>query len=181
MINDKSEKIKAGLKPDHVIHTMISEHEKILGFLDELERINESFQKKDIDSLKKIAEHLLEAESHHQREEEVLFPKLEKRDFSCAPEVMREEHKELRQKKKELVKLVNSKIDFETFKKKLNNVVNFIVPTLREHIFKENNILYPMALQIIPEDYIWLKIKEKCDKIGYCCFTPKILDKRSGK
>ncbi len=44
--------------------------------------------------------------------------------------------------------------------------------TLRDHIFKENNILYPMAVQVILEPEKWADMKLKCDEIGYCCFTP---------
>ncbi|HLF85906.1 MAG TPA: hypothetical protein VI584_02375 [Nitrospiria bacterium] len=46
--------------------------------------------------------------------------------------------------------------------------------TLRDHIFKENNILCPMALQVIPEKNSWDKMKAECDKIEYCCFTPEV-------
>jgi hypothetical protein len=44
--------------------------------------------------------------------------------------------------------------------------------TLRAHIEKENNILYPMALQCITDDKKWEEMKIKCDDIGYCCFCP---------
>jgi len=39
---------------------------------------------------------------------------------------------------------------------------------------EENNILYPMALEAIKEENVWQEMKSKCDKIGYCCFTPKV-------
>ncbi len=38
---------------------------------------------------------------------------------------------------------------------------------------KENEILYPMALEVIKEKEIWQKMKVTADKIGYCCFTPE--------
>ncbi|MEK7279398.1 MAG: hypothetical protein AAB090_01970 [Nitrospirota bacterium] len=64
------------------------------------------------------------------------------------------------------------KLDFNTFRKRLDVTARFIVLTLRDHIFKENNILYPMALQVIQDKNSWDKLKSACDKIGYCCFTP---------
>lgn len=155
----------------------------ILGFLDELEKVNRSVQKmkaysREDNQLKKlegIAHHLVEADPHHQREEKALFPELEKRGVVGPPEVMRMEHVELRAKKKELLKLAKAaaKTEFAAFKKKLDEIANFIVPTLRDHISKENEILYPMALQVIKEDETWKMMKMKCDRIGYCCFTPK--------
>lgn len=174
--------MKENLEPGYIIHTLRAEHDRILGFLEELGRINKTLQKVgSLDKAKKgskkllnIAKHLIEAELHHQREEDVLFPELEKRGILGPPEMMRMEHKELRSKKKELLKIVQNinKTNFNI--KRLNKVVNFIISMLGEHIYKENNILYPMALEVIEEKDIWDKMKIECDKIGYCCFTPQL-------
>lgn len=156
----------------------------ILGFLDELEKTNQRIQQKnqyseadgDFKKLADIAEHLIGAEPHHKREEEVLFPELEKRGVSCPTAVMRQEHEEFRPKKKEVLGLCRtvSKMDFRDFKKELKETADFLISMLREHIAKENDILYPLSLEVIPEEAVWQEMKEACDKIGYCCFTPKI-------
>ncbi|MFQ6000104.1 MAG: DUF438 domain-containing protein [Anaerolineae bacterium] len=183
MLGDEVERMKEDLKPRHVIHTMVSEHERILGFLDELEKANQTIQqmgsyngeREEFKKLMHIAEHLVGAESHHQREEDVLFPEVEKRGVFGPPQVMRMEHKELRRRKEELKELAETvdRVDFDTFKERLDAVAKFITFTLRDHIFKENNILYPTALQVIQEDEIWDEMRLKCDRIGYCCFTPE--------
>jgi len=182
-MTNQGKTFKTTLKPGHVIHTMMSEHEKILGFLDELEKINQKIQKMEaykegieFQRLKNITHHLIEADSHHQREETVLFPELRKRGFSCGPDMMEIEHKDLKKYKKKLKKLVErrEKIDFSEFKKELAEIVNFLLPVLREHIFKEDNVLYPTALELIKDQKVWEQMKIGCDKIGYCCFTPKI-------
>ena len=173
---------KLGLQPGHPIHTLISEHEVILGFLDKLEKVNQIIQgrtdfknQKEFNELKHIAEHLIDAEPHHKREEEVLFPEIEQRGIFGPAEMMRLEHAELRKSKEELREISQSfnENNFKELKKKLDEVSNFIASFLRDHIFKENNILYPMALEAIQEKDVWQKIKTDCDKIGYCCFTPK--------
>jgi len=89
--------------------------------------------------------------------------------------MMRLEHAELRKSKEELREISQgfNENNFKELKKKLDEVSNFIASFLRDHIFKENNILYPMALEAIQEKDVWQKIKRDCDKIGYCCFTPK--------
>lgn len=184
MLQDEAEKLKRALKAGHVIHTMIREHEKILGFLDRLEKTNENIQemenynrgKNEFHNLLHIAKHLIEAEPHHKREEEIIFPEVEKRGVYGPPQVMRMEHEEFRTHKKEIFDLAKnvSKMNFDIFKKRLNTTVKLILLTLRDHIFKENNILYPIAVQIIQEKSVWKKMKEQCDKIGYCCFTPKV-------
>lgn len=184
MLGDEVERMKEGLEPRHVIHTMVSEHEMILGFLDKLEKANQTIQKmegyngeqEEFKKLMHIAEHLVGAESHHQREEEVLFPELEKRGVLGPPQIMRMEHEDLRRRKKELRELAESVngMELDTFKKRLDKVAKFITFTLRDHIFKENNILYPTALQVIQEDGVWDEMRVECDKIGYCCFTPEV-------
>lgn len=183
MLSDQVEKMKSQLPPEHVISTLVSEHESILGFLDTLEIINKHLQQmtgydsgcEEFGKLSHIAEHLLAAELHYQREEDILFPELEQRGVYGPPAVMKEEHTQLRAQKKGLKKLVEnvSTTDFNEIKKQLDEIVRFIVPTLREHIFKENNILYPAALQVIRDKSVWEALKNECDKVGYCCFTPQ--------
>ena len=180
---------KDALAPGHPIHTLMSEHEEILKFLDHLEVINQKFQKaskkediseKEFDILKHIAHHLEAAEKHHQREEDALFPEVEKCGITGPTQIMRAEHVDIRAHKKALHELVAGDIqDFKKFKEGLDENAGFIVFNLRDHIFKENNILYPMALENIRDEKTWDEIKEKCDKIGYCCFTPKESEGRS--
>lgn len=184
MLGDELEKMKTNLIPGHVIHTLVCEHEIILSFLDELEKVNQFIQKmnnynserEEFKKLTHIADHLVGAEPHHQREEGVLFPEMEKRGVFGPPRIMRMEHEELRAHKKELKELAESvdKIDFKIFKERLKEVAEFITFTLRDHIFKENNILYPTALQVIAKDEVWHNMRLQADKIGYCCFTPTI-------
>ncbi len=183
MEEEQVERMLAELPRGHVVATMISEHEAILEFLDELDWINRSIQEmaqyaedqEEFDRLQHIAEHLVETERHHEREEQVLFPELEKRGVAGPPAVMRQEHAELRPRKARLLELARDAGagDFDAFKRELADLTDFIVPALRAHIFKENNVLYPMALQMIEDESVWRRLKEVCDGIGYCCFTPE--------
>ena len=170
------------LPAGHMIDTLQKEHEKILSFLDKLETVNQTIQKmesyqaedKEWQELKHVTEHLIGAEPHHQREEQILFPELEKRGVFGPPQVMLQEHEELRKHKHELERLVNEAetFNFTDLKNQLDATAKFLVFNLRDHIFKENNILYPTALEVITEAEIWQDMKARADKIGYCCFTP---------
>ena len=183
VMSDQVAKMREDLPKGHIVSTMVSEHDMILGFLDMLQEINGSIQAmpeypgrtEEFEKLAHIAEHLVETEKHHQREEDVLFPELEKRGVHGPPAVMREEHNQLRPRKHALKELADhaGEGDFAAFKRRLDELVLFIVPTLRDHIFKENNILYPTALQVVEDQSIWQKLKHECDEIGYCCFTPE--------
>ena len=124
--------------------------------------------------LRDIADHLVCAEPHHQREEQVLFPEVEGRGLTGPPHIMRLEHEDLRRRKHEIQELAErvGEMDFDEFKRRLDVAAKVIVATLRDHIFKEDHILYPAALQAIPEETVWARMKAACDAIGYCCFTP---------
>jgi len=171
------------VEPGHVLDTLYAEHDEILGFLDELEKVSQSIQRaerydpgsSEYAKLAHIAEHLAGAEKHHQREEEVLFPEVERRGVYGPTQVMKMEHEDLRARKRKLQELAQSpgRADFDSFKEEVGETARFIVDVLREHIFKENNILYPTALDVIDDEKTWDRMKSECDKIGYCCFTPK--------
>src|SRR3989344_9177288 len=171
------------LKPGHPIHTLMEEHKEILDFVDKLKIVvkklesSKSFKdvKMEIEMLRFAAKHLVEADKHHQREEEVLFPEMEKSGIIEPPEIMREEHKDIKPKKKELYNVVEGyeKLSYKDFVKKVKEIAEFLIKELPDHIYKEDNILYPMAVEVIKEKERWEKMKKECDKIGYCCFTPK--------
>jgi len=171
------------LKPGHPIYTLMEEHKEILNFVDKLKIATKKLEsardfkdaKTEIEMLRFAAKHLVEADKHHQREEEVLFPEMEKAGITEPPEIMREEHKDIKPKKKELYRIIENceKLSYQDFVKKVKEVAEFLIKELPDHIYKEDNILYPMALEVIKEKERWEKIKKECDKIGYCCFTPK--------
>ncbi len=181
MLQGQGEQLRAELPAGHVLHTMVAEHDAILEFLDRLRQTNEAIQKMDaydgtrpeFAALGELAEHLLGAEAHHQREEQVLFPAIEARGVSGPPQVMRMEHEQMRERKQELKTLADNvgNMDFAAFKERLGQAVEFLVPVLGDHIAKENNILYPAAKQVIGEQE-WDGLRQQCDQIGYCCFTP---------
>ena len=182
VMKDNLGKPEMNLEPGHPLHTLTEEHKMILDFIEKLkETIKKIKAAKSFDSvsgeliiLKHIAEHLVEADKHHQREEEVLFPALEKFGVTEPPEIMREEHEELKPKKKELYKTAKEckENSYPEFIRKAKELAEYLIKQLPDHIYKEDNILYPLALQVIPKKE-WLKIKKKCDKIGYYCFTPE--------
>lgn len=157
VLRERLEKLKANLNPNHIIYTMIHEHDIILDSLNKLERINQTIQKmktyddvkEKLEELKRIAKLLVNTDSHHKREEEVLFPELEKRGIFGPPQILTMEHEELRMKKRELKELMEdiTKIDFVIFKKKLDTIAKFLILTLQDHIFKENYILYPTGFR----------------------------------
>ena len=172
---------KQEVSAPHPINTFMEEHKIILDTLNELGSLIERLQGitsftdmgEDHEKLKDIAHHLVEAESHHQREEDVLFPELEKQDIVEPPQIMKLDHVEFRERKQELYQMARNShdYDFTEFKSRVIELGEYLTAELEGHIFKEDNILYQIALQVLSPEQ-WQKVKKDCDKLGYCCFTP---------
>lgn len=183
VLKDELEKIKNKLETGHVVNTLIVEHDKILEFLSMLEDLNNKVQALDeikgneeyINKLHFAIDNILDAEKHHKREEDVLFKELEGDGITGPTRIMRMEHDDLRGKKREIKELLNciNYMDFDDFKERLQELTAYLVFNLRDHIFKENTILYPTAIDSINDDSRWDDMKKRCDEIGYCGFTPK--------
>ena len=166
----------------HPVHTLMEEHKIIVDSLKELRSITELIKGQkafdelgeNLERLKGIAHHLVEAENHHQREEDALFPQLEKRDITEPVKIMKLDHEEFRKRKKELFQVTHNHQDytFVDFKQKVIELGEYICKELDSHIFKEDNILYQIALQELTLAE-WDEVKHECDKIGYCCFSPE--------
>lgn len=183
ILSDELDKVKNHIFEGHVIDTLIKEHDKIKEFLFDLEDINFGIQlmkSKDenpmvIERLLEIANLILDAENHHLREENVLFPELEKRGITGPPRIMKMEHDSLRLRKRKLKEaaLKVDEMDFDLFKAEVDEAAKYIIFNLRDHIYKENHILYPTALDSIADKEVWNDMKVRCDQVGYCSFTPE--------
>jgi PAS domain S-box-containing protein len=159
-------------------HKMLQQITQTLGLLadkvakaESLNAVNE-----ELAQLRRVADELLDAEKHYLREENVLFPALEKHGITEPPAIMWMEHNQLREKKKQLKRLVENaaNMSFPEFKRQLSELANSIGSALNSHIFKENNILFPAAQRVVTEQE-WIAIRTDFDEIGYCCFTPEPL------
>lgn len=171
-VEDKVEDMKKRTGKDHPLYTLISEHEEILKILDELEKIGEAIKNDRLgedkeEKLIHLSEHLVEAEKHHDREEKVIFPRMEDKGITGPVRIMESDHETMRPKKKELKELSKSP---HQNKERIVELIDFLVLNLRDHIFKENNIIYPSALEELED---WDSIKKEADEIGYCWFTPE--------
>lgn len=166
----------------HPVNTFMEEHKIILENLNELASLVKRLKKtdsfedmsEDLEKLRDIAHHLVEAESHHQREEEVLFPKLEKHDIVEPAAIMKMDHDEFRKKKQALYKLAHNPEDYEfkDLRERGIELGEYLTRELESHIFKEDNILYQIALQVLSDEE-WQEVKREADMIGYCCFSPE--------
>jgi len=169
---------------ENQINILMEEHKILLQLVEKLNTIVNRVQQaldlshisEEIPQMKNIAEDLLDAEKHYLREENVLFPLLEKHGITEPPAIMWMEHNQLREKKKQLRNLIENynATSFQVFKRQLCENARSLSSILSSHIFKENNILFTAALRVISEQE-WRDAQKEFDEIGYCRFTPEHL------
>lgn len=164
----------------HPIHILMEEHKMLLQSACELKGIAQKLRgasgmdSASLEHLKHLEEHFKESESHYVREENVLFPYLEKHGVTQPPAIMWMEHNQIREVKKRLYRLIDGhgSMDFQDFAQQLDEVTSALAELLTSHFPKENNILFPTSLRILAEDE-WKDIRQQFDELGYCCFTPE--------
>jgi len=182
VFKESLEKAKALAPPGHPVHILMEEHKILLRFANEFREVaKEIMVEKDFASAEEkmtklghIAEHFKESESHYLREENVLFPYLEKHGITQPPAIMWMEHDKIREIKKNVYKLLDThdSIPFQDFSNQLKEVAMSLAEMLSSHFYKENNILFPTALKVIGGNE-WKDIRHQFDEIGYCSFTPE--------
>jgi len=167
----------------HPIHILMEEHKMLLGFAGKLRDMVkemegagalEAIPEETIAQLNHLVEHLQDSESHYLREENVLFPYLEKRGITQPPAIMWMEHDKIREIKEEIYRIVAEReaMAFDQFRTQLKERSLALADMFSSHFYKENNILFPTALRVIGEGE-WPEIRGGFDEIGYCCFTPR--------
>ncbi|HKZ95203.1 MAG TPA: DUF438 domain-containing protein [Candidatus Bathyarchaeia archaeon] len=180
----EAQKPKTPPPAEYSINILMEEHKVLQQHLEKLKSIvgrvaqGSSFAEvsEEIGQLKGIADDFLDAEKHYKREENVLFPILEKHGVSEPPAIMWMEHNKLREAKKRFNNLIQgyASMDFEDFRKQLAESAETIITVLGSHLFKENNILFPTALRVVTDEE-WKEARREFGAVGYPRFTPKQL------
>jgi len=184
VFREQLEKQTPEVAPENPINILMEEHKVLLQILEKLSTLSNRVQQagdasrigEEISQMKKIANDLLDAEKHYLREENVLFPILEKHGVKEPPAIMWMEHNQIREKKKQLRNLLNNydAMNFQDFKTQLAETTQFLNKTLSSHVFKENNILLPTAMRVFTEQEL-KNARRQFDEVGYCSFTPQHL------
>ena len=170
------------LSDGHIIRTLMEEHQVILNFCKVLNKLIKELMKKQtveeaggvIGNLQYVSGHLLRTERHHIREEYTFIRRLvSMAKFEPSSEIRRQ-HDDLGVQKRLLERTLYSvyTAPFEDFKKDIQSASKKLIKTLKKHVEIEDNILYPQAMELIPDSDRWEKMKQESDNIGYCCFTP---------
>lgn len=158
----------------HPVHTFMVENRASENIMNKIETVvkhlnagpdSESFDKYR-ENLKKLVSSLQKVNLHYLRKENQLFPLLEKHDISGPSQVMWSLHDDIRGMLKELMLLLE-KGDVTKFSAASKTAIQ----TIRDMIYKEEHILYPVSVDTLSEEE-WAAVKAGEHEIGYAWIEP---------
>lgn len=160
--------------PGHPIHTFKLENERIQKLIDEeiqplVDELKQADSSSVISKLRKKLSTLMEIDKHYSRKENLLFPYLEKYGITAPPMVMWGVDDEIRAELKAIKDLLAS---YQGNREEIIQKIEQALHKVSEMIFKEEKILFPMALEKLTEDE-WASIAEESDEIGYTFVNPE--------
>ncbi len=167
--------------PGHPIDIFKKENKALVKLSDEIDVLIQEYIKKekvtidDILQLKAKFNLLNDVDKHYKRKEYLVFPFLEKKGITGPPTVMWGKHDEIRIKLKNSHNALN--IDEEISGLNFKVIAElFLTPTtlaVKDMVYKENEILFPMSGDVILESE-WYDIHQQTLEYGYCIVTPDV-------
>lgn len=160
--------------PGHPMHTFKWENREIEKRIETsanpaLEGFMDSDSQDRVDALLENIEELLEIDKHYSRKENLVFPYLEHAGITAPPKVMWGVDDEIRGGLKEVRDLLK---DYRGNKGEVSEKAQEAISQIKEMVFKEENILFPLMVDTLTEDE-WLTIYNDSDEIGYTFISPK--------
>lgn len=163
--------------PDgHPIKSFQEDHRNILAIMEKLideiktaKKVgNYEDAKTEVRMIQLLMAKLMEAENHNVRQENTLFPVLERHGIEQPPAIMWHDHTEMKEHKKNMLR-ISQNFAASNFMEMLDKLAPMSVLLLEKfgsHTQKEENILYVTALNVITAQE-WKDIREECDNLGY--------------
>lgn len=160
--------------PGHPIHTFRLENRGVEALIEEkiqpaLEGYRAETGKEAVYKLLEGLNLLWDIDKHYLRKENLLFPFMEKYGITAPPKVMwgvdDEIRAELKAIKVMLQKDANNKDEILAH-------IDAALKKIKDMIFKEENILFPMVIETLSEDE-WETIEKDSDELGYCITEPE--------
>ena len=158
--------------PGHPVFTFRMENEVILRLLESISDTLASWVTGDLAALTSLqaqTENLKTIEKHYSREENLLFPYLEKKGFEGPSTVMWGVHNEIRD---QLRQFRQALADEEAEPQAVQSQFDALAESIREMIYKEEKILFPESLTRL-SDAEWAEIRSQEEEIGYFNGAPQ--------
>jgi len=152
-----------GLPAGHPVHTLMLENREAEAILAEINKVSDFRSQKD--QLLKLLDKLTEIDKHFVRKENQLFPILEQKGVTGPSKVMWALHDDIRGFIKDVRKRVTDGNMEPVAREALAKMVN-------DMIYKEEHILFPMALESLSEEE-WGRVAKGEEEAGYAWIKPE--------
>ena len=163
--------------PGHPAYTYLAENAAAGQVLNALEEALESLKSdpgpQTLQSARSLLSELRTYDKHYLRKENILFPYLEKHGFEGPSKVMWGIHDEVREGWRELETVLDQGPgdDLHAFQERIDDVFGPTATAIREMFYKEENILFPAALEMLSGEE-WWQIRTQGPEIGYAYVSP---------
>jgi len=158
--------------PGHPVFTFRSENQTLDRAFNALDEVISAYSADPspvkLETVRGLLERLRWFERHYLREENLLFPYLEKYGFTGPTKVMWGVHDQIRAMIKNLIGTASAgRPDADRLAAGAGDLAN----AMREMIYKEEKILYPASLSHL-NDADWASIREQEEELGYFLVRP---------
>ncbi|MEE4116987.1 MAG: DUF438 domain-containing protein [Marinilabiliaceae bacterium] len=123
---------------------------------------------------------LMDVDKHYQRKEYLMFPYLEKKEITGPPKVMWGKHDEIRDQLKGCIALLKEPgLSKDDLLESLDLLFYPAIKALDDMVQKEEEILFPMAMDVITEED-WWNIHQQTLEFGFTLYDPLVEWKPEG-
>ena len=169
------------IPPGHPVDVFINENkavrktiEKATNLLQSLEKVPRDNFRNFILVLQTSFNELMDIDKHYQRKEYLLFPYLEKNEITGPPKVMWGKHDEIRDQLKGCIALLREE---DLLKQDLSDALELLffpaLKALSDMIQKEEEILFPMSMDVLTIDD-WWNIQKQTLEFGFTLYDPEV-------
>lgn len=117
---------------------------------------------------------LMDVDKHYKRKEYLLFPYLEKNDITGPPKVMWGKHDEIREQLKGCIEILrNEELKKEDLEDAMELLFAPVLKALADMTKKEEDILFPMSLDVLTTDD-WWSIHKQTLEFGFTLYDPEV-------
>ncbi len=168
------------IRADHPLELLRKEHELMLELAGQLKQTATTLAQTGPDSAdslearaRALAAELKAGETHYFREENCLFPALERRGIADPPAVMWMEHDQVRETKKRIFGALGEGGPIsQAARGELVAAAESLASLLASHFLKEDRILFTMATHVI-ENSEWAPMLRQFGEIGFWKVVPE--------
>lgn len=150
--------------PGHPANVIMLENRELEKIIDNKIRpyLENMSDKDSIERLRNGFEELLKIDIHYSKKENLLFPYMEKYGITAPPKVMWGVDDEIRTD----LKAVVSDLSYGCMNDEIRQKIDAVLSRVNEMIFKEENIMLPMLLDVMTQDE-WKKAADDSSEIGH--------------